>query len=43
MSAAGDGVQSEVAALVIVRANIVSVGDGLFRNVPGQTFKFTAK
>jgi hypothetical protein len=38
----GDGrpVQREIAKLVTINADISSVGDGLFRNVPGQTYRF---
>jgi len=33
-------VSPEIAKFVIVKADIVSVGDSLFRNVPAQTFHF---
>jgi len=36
----GRPVQPEIAKLVAIDANIISVGDGLFRNVPGQTYRF---
>jgi hypothetical protein len=38
----GDGrpVQREIAEMVTVNADITSVGDGLFRNLPGQTYRF---
>jgi hypothetical protein len=37
----GDGrpVQREIAELVAINADIVSAGDGLFRNMPDQTFR----
>jgi len=35
----GSGVSSETAELVILNADIVLVGDALFRNTPGQTFR----
>jgi len=35
----GSGVSSETAELVILNADIVSVGDALFHNTPGQTFR----
>ena len=31
---------AEVAALVIARPEVVAVGDGLFRNIPGQTWRY---
>jgi hypothetical protein len=33
-------ITSEVAALIIARPEVVAVGDGLFRNVPGQTWRY---
>src|SRR5262249_623537 len=38
----GDGrpVQREIAELVTVNADITSVGDGLFSNMPSQTYRF---
>jgi len=35
----GSGVSSETAKLVILNADIVSVGDALFNNTPGQIFR----
>jgi hypothetical protein len=35
-------VQPEIAKLVTVNADIVSVDDGLFRNMPGQTYRFVS-
>jgi len=35
----GSGVSPETAELVILNADIVSVGDALFHNTPGQTFR----
>jgi hypothetical protein len=36
----GRPVQPEIAKLVTIDANITSVGDGLFRNMPSQTYRF---
>jgi|SRR5215471_11662183 hypothetical protein len=38
----GRPVQPEIAKLVTVNADIVSVDDGLFRNMPGQTYRFVS-
>jgi hypothetical protein len=35
----GSRVSSEVSKLVIVNPDITSVGDSLFRNAPGQTYR----
>jgi hypothetical protein len=39
----GRSVSPEIAKFVIVNADIMSVGDSLFRNVPAQTFCFVNK
>jgi hypothetical protein len=36
----GRCVQTEIAKLVTINADITSVGGGLFRDVPGQTYRF---
>jgi hypothetical protein len=36
----GRPVQRGIAELVTVATDIVSVGDGLFRNMPSQTYRF---
>jgi hypothetical protein len=38
----GRPVQREIAELVTAAADIVSDGDGLFRNIPGQTYRFVS-
>ena len=35
----GRVVPAEIAAIVIIHAAVISVGDGLFQNVPGQSWR----